>query len=226
MQESNGNMMANEARSAIESPQNYGFTSVVMDAIKDAQGKITSSAESFVSFMGGNRSFPVMGNMDDRRHRLMNLAKGDVAMFRTATDFLQMHFSKDGGFMTGPRDKTVRLQLLDKDSGQQQQTSQQSGSARDPSGGGSGGGQSSSDQQQKGQQAVYQDGQKSFRFMDVTKDQTRMSGTECHTMLADGKTYLHVNSDKNVYVGGKAGDGSFDFLITLSGPCKNSKGKK
>src|SRR6516162_7056794 len=40
MQASKGNFMSNEARSAIEAPQNYGFTSVAADATKDAQGKI------------------------------------------------------------------------------------------------------------------------------------------------------------------------------------------
>ena len=121
MQEHAGNFMAGESRKGIEAPQNYGFTSVVMPAIKDALGKITDSAEAMVSFMGGNRSFPVAGVMDDRRHRLFGLQPGDVGMFRTALDKLQFHFSKDGGFLTGPRDKTVRMQLLDEDSGQQQQ---------------------------------------------------------------------------------------------------------
>lgn len=110
MQESKGNFMVNEARSAIESPQNYGFTSVVRDAVKDAQGKIQESAETFVSFMGGNRSFPVFGNMDDRRFRLKELEKGDVAMF----DYLQhqLHFNDTGMFMTGRTDKTMKFQLV------------------------------------------------------------------------------------------------------------------
>jgi phage gp45-like len=81
MQESNGNFMANEQRSGIEAPQNYGFTSTVRKAIKDAQGKITSSAEGFVSFMGGNRSFPVMGIMDDRRYRPMSLKEGENSQY-------------------------------------------------------------------------------------------------------------------------------------------------
>ena len=32
MQEMGGNFMANEMRSGVEAPQNYGFTSVVFDA--------------------------------------------------------------------------------------------------------------------------------------------------------------------------------------------------
>jgi phage gp45-like len=223
MQESAGNFMANEARKAIESPQNYGFTSVVMDAEKDAKGKITACAESFVSFMGGNRSFPVFGNMDDRRHRLQNLAKGDTAMFRTKQDKQQFHMSTDGGFWTAPRDKTVRMHLLDEDSDQQQSQSSSGAGLLDTTGGSSGSSQAG---QKNGQQARYKDGQKTFRFVDVTKDKTRVSGTECHLMLADGNTYVHVNSDNNVYLGGKAGSGTFDMLVTVSGPCVNSKGKK
>jgi hypothetical protein len=117
MQESKGNFMVNEARSAIESPQNYGFTSVVRDAVKDAQGKITQSAETFVQFMGGNRSFPVFGNMDDRRYRLKELQKGDVAMF----DYLQhqLHMNNDGVFLTGRTDKKLKLQLGDPPQDQQ-----------------------------------------------------------------------------------------------------------
>ena len=52
-----------------------------------------------------------------------------------------------------------------------------------------------------------------------------MAGKQVHSMLDDGNTYVHVHSDKNVYVGGESGKGSFDFLATLSGPCINSKGK-
>ena len=40
MQEMAGNFMNGESRKGVEAPQNYGFTSVVMPAIKDALGKI------------------------------------------------------------------------------------------------------------------------------------------------------------------------------------------
>ena len=120
MQEHAGNFMAGESRQGIEAPQNYGFTSVVMPAIKDALGKITDSAEAMISFMGGNRSFPVAGVMDDRRHRLFGMQQGDVGMFRTALDQLQMHFTGNGGFFSGAQDKIVRMQLVAK---QQQQGS-------------------------------------------------------------------------------------------------------
>jgi len=258
MQESMGNFLKNEARKAIEAPQNYGFTSVVTDAIKDGMGKILSCAESFVQYMGGNQSFPVLQNMDDRRHRLWGLEKGDTAIFRQATDFLQSHLNKDGLFHTGPRDKTVRMQLIDQDSGQQQQGGQQGGqrgtgpagtltffdlmpdmrdpgwnwdrvSSRDGDGGGGGGGSAGGQEGQgsnQGQKAIYKKGQESYRFVDVTKDKTTSGGKNVHLDLDDKKTYVHCQgSDKHVYLGAEAGKGTFDYVITLSGPCVNTKGK-
>ena len=85
MQEVSCSIMHNESRKEIESAQNYGFTSVHFDPEQDQNGK-TVGAESFVSFMGGNRSFPAMGATDDRRHRLYKLEAGDSAMFRGRGD--------------------------------------------------------------------------------------------------------------------------------------------
>jgi phage gp45-like len=230
MQEMAGNFMANETRKGVQAPQNYGFTSVVFDAEKDAMGKIQASAETFTSFMGGNRSYPVSGNMDDRRHRLYKLEKGDTAMFRGRGDFQQLHMTGDGGFWTAPQNKTVRMQLLQKDS---QTNSTMGGDGGSASGGGSAGGMSTFDaagggggaggdsaggqgQQQKGQEAVYKDGQQSPMFVDVTKDASRVSGNEVHLMLADGKLYVHVVGGE-VYLGGKKGEGTFGKVATDKG---------
>src|SRR6516225_7012139 len=79
MQEMGGNFMKGETRQKVESPQNYGFTSVVMDADKGQDGQISGSAEGFISFMGGNRSFPVCTVMDDRRRLLVRAAGQDRA---------------------------------------------------------------------------------------------------------------------------------------------------
>ncbi len=235
MQEMGGNFMANETRDAIEAAQNYGFTSVVFDAEKGQDGKIAASAETFIGFMGGNRSFPASGNMDDRRHRLYKLEKGDTAMFRGRGDKQQFHMSQDGGFWTAPQDKMLRMHLLQQDS-ESNSTVQQGGGGssgggagaqqQDAGGGGSASGSSGQGGQQKrGQEALYKDGKKSPLFVEITKDKTRIAGKTAHMVLDDGNTYVHCNSDKNVYVGAEAGKGSFDFLVTLSGPCVNSKGK-
>jgi phage gp45-like len=170
--------MANEARSAIESPQNYGFTSVVRDAVKDAQGKIQQSAETFVSFMGGNRSFPVFGNMDDRRFRLKELEKGDTAMF----DYLQhqLHMNTDGIFVTGRTDKKLKLQLVDPP--QQQQSGAQ---AQTTDASSSGGGSSSSSQSSMGQTKRYKNSTK--QYVEVTKDNTNV----VHDQTINYKTGVH-----------------------------------
>lgn len=236
MQESQGNMMANEQRSAIEAPQNYGFSSVVFDAEKDGQGKIQQSAETFIGFMGGNRSFPVIGNMDDRRHRMYKLEKGDTAMFRGRGDKQQFHMTQDGGFWTAPQDKTVRMHLVQSDSSSNStmqggggQGGGQGGASAQARDGSSGDGSSSGSQQggqsQRGQEALYKDGQKSPLFVEVTKDKTRISGNTAHMVLSDGNTYVHCNTDKQVYLGAEAGKASFDKVVTLSGPCVNTLGK-
>jgi phage gp45-like len=116
MQEHNGQMMNSEARAGMESPQNYGFTSCNMPADKGPDGKITGSAENHISYSGGNRSFGVGGNMDDRRHRLRGLASGDSAMFRTKNDDMQIHLTSDGMYHSAPQ--KVRMQLVPAGSGQ------------------------------------------------------------------------------------------------------------
>ena len=231
MQEHSGNFMAGESRKGIEAPQNYGFTSVVMPAVKDALGKITDSAEAVISFMGGNRSFPVAGNMDDRRHRLFGLQPGDVGMFRTALDQLQMHFTGDGGFFSGAQDKAVRMQLVAK---QQQQSGGAAAGTLD-TGGGAGGQQGG--KQQKGQKPVYKNGQDSDFFLHLDKTGCTASGVNVY--LRQGGSFgssqsggggsskagssgssssssgftsksdnikVHVADDGNVYLGGKKGD--------------------
>jgi hypothetical protein len=81
MQEMGGNFMKNETRDKVESPQNYGFSSVVRNPTQDALGNIISAAEGFINFIGGNRSFPVCGIMDDRRHRPMGMKEGENAQY-------------------------------------------------------------------------------------------------------------------------------------------------
>lgn len=81
MQECTSQFMKAEERERVECPQNYGFTSNVVEAKKDNDGQIEKCAEGFVQFMGGNRSFPVVEVMDDRRFRLKNMEQGEVAVY-------------------------------------------------------------------------------------------------------------------------------------------------
>lgn len=107
-----------------ESPQNYGFTSVVADSKKGKDGQIDQCAEGFMSFIGGNRSLPVCGIMDDRRHRLKNLAKdaakGATAMFGLKEWGQQYLNTEDGQFITGNKEKKNRMQLVENQNGKKQ----------------------------------------------------------------------------------------------------------
>jgi phage gp45-like len=188
MQEMGGNFMKGETRDKVESPQNYGFTSVVRAATKDAQGAIKEAAEGFISFIGGNRSFPVCAMMDDRRYRLKELKSGDVAMF----DHLQhqLHFNNDGIFITGRTDKKMKFQLSPPP--QQQGGSGSSGSSGgqrdatgDQSGGSSGSSNSSSN---KGQKQRYD--QDSKKHLEITNDTTNL----VHDQTINYKTGSHLFS--------------------------------
>lgn len=81
MQSMNGSVMKGEGVQDVEAPQNYGFSSVVLPATKGKDGQIEQCAEGFMSFMGGNRSFPVCSIMDDRRHRPMGLKPGENSQY-------------------------------------------------------------------------------------------------------------------------------------------------
>lgn len=81
MQECKATFMNNEVRKEIESPHSYGFTSLVVESEKDNEGKIDKCAEGFGQFMGGNRTFPVVEVMDDRRFRLKNFKEGESALY-------------------------------------------------------------------------------------------------------------------------------------------------
>jgi phage gp45-like len=135
MQSMAGNFMKGEARKAIEAAQNYGTSSVCLPAVKDMLGKIQQCAEVVQNFIGGSRSFPVAGNMDDRRHRLIGLDPGDNSMFSTQGRKQQIQMALEGIFHSLPMDKTMRMALLDEQteqdmnsqSYQNQQKAQQTG---------------------------------------------------------------------------------------------------
>jgi phage gp45-like len=168
MQNMKGSFLAGETRDNIEAPQNYGFTSVTKDG-EQAQGgagggggsgpvgaigqKSGMGPETFTSFIGGNRSFPVAGNIDDRRHRLFNLkqdaAEGASAMYGLREWGQQFLISNDGMYMTGNAGQQqsgsggsskagsgsgsqqgyrIKLQLVDNQNAQQQQSGGSGGS--------------------------------------------------------------------------------------------------
>jgi phage gp45-like len=210
MQEMGGNMMASESRSKIESPQNYGFSSVVAKATKGQDGKM-QGAETFVQFMGGNRSFPVAGNMDDRRHRLKELEEGDTAMFGQREWGQQFHVNKKGMFMSGSfaeveqdqggggggggsggsgqqETRKIKLQLVENNQDEQQSQQQQAN--------GSGGGGSGSGQQQskaKGQKKLYD--KESTRSVEIAKDKITAHHGDCKVIVEDKKILCQWKDD-------------------------------
>jgi phage gp45-like len=220
MQESKSTFMRGEQRSKIESPQNYGFTSVVAKATKDKQGRITGSAEGFVSFMGSSRSFPVITVMDDRRHRLRDLKEGDVALFRGKDDQNQIHLNEDGGFWSNRNDRKTRIQMVKKKEKQEQggPQSQPTVSALANGGGGGGGGggsgsggQSESEdfQQEKleGQQAQYKEESKTYLELDGDNNILAKRG-EGHQKTEDNKiqgywkdeTHSYQVTDRHIHI--------------------------
>ena len=184
MQQMKGSIMG-ESREGVESPQNYGFTSVVMPATKGQNGEIDECAEGFMSYFGGNRSSNFCSVMDDRRYRLKELVQGNVAMF----DHLQhqLHFNDDGMFMTGRTDKKMKFQLADPPQDNQQQSGKAGPSTQADGGSGSGsssGGQSGG-RKLTGQQKRYDKDSK--QYLEVTKDNTNL----VHDQTINYKTPLH-----------------------------------
>jgi phage gp45-like len=210
MQEITANFMKGETRNKIEAPQNYGFTSVHMPPDMDKAGNITGAAEHFSSFIGGARSFPVAGSIDDRRHRLYGLAEGDVAMFRTATDQLQLHLAQDGGYFTGPQSKKLRMQLV-ADQQQQGATGSQ-GASSGGTAGSSGGGQQQG--QQKGQKALNK--KESNHYTEINGTMTQSVNKQHQITLQDKATGMEVNPDNKVYLGAVSGKGQF-LRVLLEG---------
>jgi hypothetical protein len=215
MQEVTAHFMAGEKRSRIEAPQNYGFSSVNMPPDMGSDGSITGSAEHFTSFIGGSRSFPVASIIDDRRHRLKGLDPGDVAMFRTAQDQLQLHLTQSGGFWTGPNSKKLRMQLIQPQQQQQQGGGGQPGQ-RDAGGtGATPGGSGMPGQQQRGQQPLYK--QDSKQFFEINNDMTQLVNKHHQVLLQDQKTGVEVNTDNKVYLGQKSGSGQFLPVMLIDG---------
>ena len=213
MQEMAGGMMKGESRGQIESPHSYGFSCVPFDADKDEDGNETTGAETFISFIGGNRSFPVAGPIDDRRHRLKGLEKGDVALFRGKDDGQQFHMNGIGTFLSSFPNKKLRLQLVAQAAQAASGTAQASAfaaptAADQPAAGG----------QATGQGPVYKND--SSQYFEVNGDATESVNTS-HSMRLPDDTAVEVQ-DGNVYLGGRPSKGhQFALVMTTEGPSKN-----
>jgi phage gp45-like len=217
MQESSLTINRNETRKEVESPQNYGFTSVTADRDKKeqqkgggqggqgSQGKQSTLSEmgpeAFIMWAGGNRSFPVATVIDDRRHRLYDLgkdaAKGATAMYGLKEWGQQNLITDDGMYMTGNTEKRIKLQLVKNKNQEEQQ--QQSGGAQpgaqaaSAEGGGGGSSDAGGKQQQKkklGQKTLHKESSDTFVNMD---------GSLVHTKRGNGNVHVHGNQVVNYH---------------------------
>jgi phage gp45-like len=224
MQEIAGSFMKGEARKAVEHAQQYGFTAVPFDADEGEDGKPGLGPECFVSFIGGNRSFPTAGPIDDRRHRMKGLEKGDVGLFRGKDDGQQFHMNGIGSFLSTYPGKKLRMQIV-----QKAQEAAQGGAravALAEGGGGGNGGQAGANGQQKptGQKPVYKN--ESAAFFEVDDAGTKSVNKAHEISLPDGTAV--IVRDGQVYLGGDPAKGhTFEKVMLADGsPSLNVNARK
>jgi Bacteriophage Mu Gp45 spike protein len=189
--------MKGEARKGIEHAQQYGFTSLPFDPDEAKDGKQGMGPETFISFIGGNRSFPSAGPVDDRRHRLKGLEKGDVALFGGKDTGQQLHMNGIGTFLSAfaGAGKKLRLQL-------QQKPAQASGGASTFAEGDAAGGQAGA-KEELGQKPNYKN--ESAAYFEVDDAGTK-SVNKAHEMSLPDGTAVIVR-DGQVYLGGDPAKG-------------------
>jgi phage gp45-like len=135
MQEVKVNYMKYETRKKVEHPQNYGFSSYCRKAEygSDDSGEkpdtgtpekpIKTSAEHFGQFMGGNRAFPVIEVLDDRRYRLFNNQEGEVWVYDDQQQKVQI---KRNLILTRSQFKIVHRVIMDEQQADKKKTRDQS----------------------------------------------------------------------------------------------------
>jgi hypothetical protein len=192
--------MAGEMGGKEPAHMSYGFTSVVAKATGLGSG-MGKGAESLMSFAGGNRSFPMMGAIFDRRHALKNLLKdvgeGASAMFGLKEWGQQLLNQKEGWFMTGNVEKKMRFQLVEND--QQQQGGGQGGGGGGSGGGGGGGGQQSAGGEDLGQKSLHK--KESKYYVEITKKMIEHVHEKRHKIMLDDKETAVDIVEGEVYVG-------------------------
>jgi hypothetical protein len=208
IQEVAGSFLKGEARKGIEHAQQYGFTSLPFDPDEEKDGKPGLGPEAFVSFIGGNRSFPSMGPIDDKRHRLKGLSPGDVALFGGKDTGQQFHMNGVGTFLSAfaGAGKKLRFQLQKKEASGQ-------GGASSFAEGDAAGGQASA-KEELGQKPVYK--AESAAHFELTDDGT-VSVNKAHEIALPDGTAVIVR-DGQVYLGGDPAKGhQFEKVMLATG---------
>lgn len=225
MQEVKGNMMRGESRSKMERVQNYGFTSAILPGDKEgSEGVIKKGAEMIISYLGGNRSLPFIGAIDDRRHRPYGLKPGENAQYDDAHQMT--YIARDGVYILSldskdKDDKNVErkssLRHVEKKK-QERKTGQQSQSAE-------GGGQ----QQQKEEEHKHK-GDKlntevlckkdriEFRARDGSEDGKLVGyyDVPSSTWVFIGKVKLGDEKAADPVYGAKSGKGRINTQVTTT----------
>ena len=114
-----------ERMTGIERMQQYGFVSNVQPdktesssptalspgagsgSQRAGQGK---AAECVVVFVNGDRSHPVVIQVDDRRYRLKGLQSGELALYDDQQQ--QVHITRNGIVASVPNDKTISWRVM------------------------------------------------------------------------------------------------------------------
>jgi phage gp45-like len=100
-----------EQMDTFEHVHEYGFTSVVQKPT--GMGALRQAAESFLSYLGGNRSHGIAVTTADRRFRLYKLANGEVALHDDQGH--QVHIARDGVYVSAPNSKKIVGQIMSDD---------------------------------------------------------------------------------------------------------------
>jgi hypothetical protein len=211
--------------------QNYGFTSVPVKQSEEDKGQKQTgqsqqggggngggagtpgkqgkqpkgdAAEPIIMYLNGSRSHPVALAVDDRRHRMMNMKAGDVAFYDHQQQ--QLHFNKDGAFLTGNTDKKVRMRLAG--AGKPGEPKKKEGE------------QEATEQKKKkfGQQPRYD--MSSTKFVDIDKTYSKVSNDRVFLMQPDGNGYVDV-TEKKVWLGMEKGKAKHARVLTEDGISDN-----
>jgi phage gp45-like len=206
-QEATADVMASETHSGFERCQQYGFTCVPMKQSEEEGGKQQGqqgqqsggagggagtpgkqgkqpkgdAAEAVIAYMNGSRSHPIAIGIDDRRFRMMNAKVGDVALYDHQQQ--QLHFNKDGAYLTSLPDKTIKLQLADK--GDPGEPKKQEGQAS---------GQQDQQKKKFGQKPRYE--KESETYVNMTKDAVHTVRGNGNVKATDASTTTY-HSDEN-----------------------------
>jgi phage gp45-like len=111
IQQSKLNGYHDESMDTIEHVHPYGFTAVPQKPT--GSGDDRQTPESFSGFMGGNRTHGIALVTADRRYRLYKLANGEVALHDDQGH--QVHFKRDGIYVSAPNSKKIVGQIMDDD---------------------------------------------------------------------------------------------------------------